>query len=37
MRGRWSAALGHFHRALAENAGYPVAVQGIARLRARLN
>jgi tetratricopeptide (TPR) repeat protein len=36
-RGRWSVALGHFHRALAENAGYPVAVQGIARLRARLN
>lgn len=36
-RGHWSAALGHFHRALSENSGYPVAVQGIARLRARLN
>ncbi|HVS44405.1 MAG TPA: tetratricopeptide repeat protein [Candidatus Dormibacteraeota bacterium] len=36
-RGRWSAALDHYRRALAENAAYPVAVQGIARMRARLN
>jgi Tfp pilus assembly protein PilF len=36
-RGQWTAALTHFHRALAENAGYSVAVQGIGRLRARLN
>ncbi|MGH7751082.1 MAG: tetratricopeptide repeat protein [Candidatus Dormibacteria bacterium] len=36
-RGQWSAALDHFRRALAENAAYPVAVQGVARLRARLN
>jgi len=36
-RGRWTAALAHYHRALAENAAYPVAVQGLARLRGRLN
>ena len=36
-RGHWMAALGHLHRALAESPGYPVAVQGIARLRTLLN
>jgi len=36
-RGHWSAALGHFHRALEESSDYSVALQGVARLRARLN
>jgi len=36
-RGQWTIALVHYQRSLHENPDYPVARQGIARLRSLLN